>query len=109
MSRCILLGLLLLSGPALAESWEGKDVVAINEGALIERPGNIHSKLPFLSVAFRVEKDLGETLEIFGGKIRRADVLPSDDVIAHFTRLVTENPSATNYSHRAMILLANFK
>jgi len=63
MSRCIFLGLLLISAPAFAENWEGKEVIVIQEDADVNLPDHAPRKLQFAE-RFRVKKDQGDTLEV---------------------------------------------
>ena len=109
MSRSILLSLLVVclssSSSALAQDrLVGKRVVVINDKAPTAVSGKPTGTVSECSV-FTVDKVEGEWLWIKSEKayLRRADVIPFEDAIAHYTRKLETDKTANNYWHRSQI------
>ncbi len=108
MHRTLLLSLLLLlacSPFARAEDpLVGKRVVVIRDNATLEASGKEVAKVSECSV-FTVGAVEGSWLWIKSERayLRRADVVPFDEAIGHYTRLLEANKTANNYSNRAKL------
>ena len=113
MSRSLWLSLWLsfasvlsfLSLPARAEDpLVGQRVVVIRDQATLEASGKAVAKVRECTV-FTVGSVEGSWLWIKSEKayLRRADVVPFDEAIGHYTRLLETNKTANNYWNRAKI------
>ena len=113
MSRSLWLSLWLsfasvlsfLSLPARAEDpLVGQRVVVIRDQATLEASGKAVAKVSECTV-FTVGSVEGSWLWIKSEKayLRRADVVPFDEAIGHYTRLLETNKTANNYWNRAQI------
>ncbi|MBC7819696.1 MAG: tetratricopeptide repeat protein, partial [Planctomycetaceae bacterium] len=113
MHRSLLLSLLLsfpsmlsfASVPARAEDpLVGKRVVVIRDKATLEASGKEVAKVRECTV-FTVGSVDGSWLWIKSERayLRRADVVPFEDAIGHYTRLLETNRTANNYWNRAQI------
>ena len=113
MSRSLWLSLWLsfasvlsfLSLPARAEDpLVGQRVVVIRDNATLEASGKAVAKVRECTV-FTVGSVEGSWLWIKSEKayLRRADVVPFDEAIGHYTRLLETDKTAHNYWNRAQI------
>lgn len=86
------------------QSLEGKRVVVIRDKAPLEVSGKEVAKAAECTV-FTVKSVQGSFLWIESEKayLRRSDVVPFEDAIAHYTRLLETNKTANNYWNRAQI------
>ena len=91
---------LAVAQPSLA----GKRVVVIKDQAPLAASGKEVAKADECSV-FTVDKVDGEWLWIKSERayLRRGDVVPFEDAIGHYTRLLETNKTANNYWNRAQI------
>ena len=82
----------------------GKRVVVIHDKAPLAVSGKTAATAGECSV-FTVDKVDGEWLWIKSERayLRRADVVPFDEAIGHYTRLLETNQTANNYWNRAQI------
>ncbi|GDY07496.1 hypothetical protein LBMAG52_09820 [Planctomycetia bacterium] len=95
----------LLSLPArAADPLVGQRVVVIRDNATLEAGGKAVAKVRECSV-FTVESVEGSLLWIKSQRayLRRADVVPFDEAIVHYMRLLKANQTAKNYWNRAQI------
>ena len=95
----------LLSLPArAADPLVGQRVVVIRDQATLEAGGKAVAKVRECSV-FTVESVEGSLLWIKSQRayLRRADVVPFDEAIVHYMRLLKANQTAKNYWNRAQI------
>lgn len=107
MRRCLVcLNLLLGCLPAVRteDSLVGQRVVVIRDNAALETNGKEVAKAAECTV-FTVNSVQGSFLWIESEKayVRRNDVVPFPDAIAHYTRQLETDKTAQNYWHRAQI------
>ena len=104
-SLCVVCLVALSGGSAVAQqSIVGKRVVVIKDKAPLAVSGQTAATAKECTV-FTVDKVEGEWLWIKSERayLRRGDVVPFEDAIAHYTRLLETNQTANNYWNRAQI------
>ncbi|MEI8021831.1 MAG: tetratricopeptide repeat protein, partial [Schlesneria sp.] len=109
MPRLFLLSLVVIcaslaSGVQAEDSLVGKRVVVINDKATLAVSGQPSGTVSECSV-FTVDKVEGDWLWIKSQRayLRKSDVVPFDDAIAHYTRRLETAKTAINYRNRAKI------
>jgi len=86
----------------------GRKVMTIKWGTEARAGNTVIHKLELAEV-LKVTKVNGDWLwfnDAVGGWVRRSDVVPYEQAIDHFNRLVQEQPSARNYRNRAEAWIA---
>ena len=103
MCRVSTLLMLLLASPVMAQSWVGKDVMAIKWNVELREDSRIVGKLE-LGTILNVEKEDGDSLWVHRGWVQRSDVKPIAEALTYLTKQVESNPSHDAYFNRAAAL-----